>query len=1259
MRTKRNSFSALLACLLFSLTAAGSLNRGTVQGTVTDPEGAVVPSISVTVINSATGVSIPAITNSAGFYYAPELVPGPYRVKVAVAGFAATEVSNVQVKPNDVATVDLKLELRHTVQQVQVVATNPLVETTASNSGVALEQRYVENLPLLGRDIQGIVALIPGAIQSFGPPGSLEGFEGQYGGFPDPTHTIGSQISLNGGQAGANLWYLDGNLNAAQGMDNAVVNPSPDAVSEFQAVTNSFAPEYGRNAGGVFNVVLKSGGNAVHGDTYEYNRNSYFRARNPFAALDASGNQVSPRFVNRNQFGGTLGGPVYIPKLYNGKNRTFFFAAWDISMLHERVPGVYTVPTVKMRSGDFSEDPNIAQYGMYDPMSTKYDPNASSYYTRDQFTNPDGSMATSLPGDRIDHVAQWYVNQYPLPNYLDPREQNFSEGGCLNTCNNYISSAGSSQTTHSVSLKVDHVLSEKHRLFAEWLFNPTYYQNFKLPWSGATAPVGGFAGSNPYKVINQIAAIGLTSTLSPTLINEAHFNFSRQALIPSPNPDSLVNNAGVQEQLKGLNIPTIPLYAPVPQIGIGSYGQFGPTSWSNGLQATEGFTIIDNVTKVLAKHTLKAGFLYRGDATAYVGAFPVFFSAWGSLTSNPNGGAGGSGLAQFMLGAIDQYGYTGYFHSPYTTTHSWGFYWQDDWRVTRKLTVNAGLRYDIYKWPRERHDDASFFDFSAPNPDIPTRLGRITYLGTSDHAGGNLFPANRGDFAPRLNFAYVPFADKKTVVRGGIDVIYTNGTTQLFGQQNGGSQFPGLAQYQYWDTDATGQEGMAGTSMTPAFLLSHGAPSLPPLTDPKGENYQALGSEIQSPAKNQYDPMVALWNLQIQRELPGNFMLSVGYVGSKGTHLIGDEYRNFNYVHTADALRLRTQVWSWIPTPTDLESVYGDWMPMNKSLYRFPQYSSGVQDTLNGDGSTSYQGLQAKMEKRFSHGFNFLASYAWQKNIASQNLGGYFANPAYPSSSRGRASVVNGLSTGNSAQDPDNLRGDRALASDDIPHIFNVAWTYELPFGKGKPLAPSAHGLANAIIGGWKFAGDFNAQVGVPLWVTSVEGAGGGFISGRPNLVGNPNAGRGSKTRTQREDQYFNPAAFEPNFGMDPAIITAWTSGYWPDGSVVDYDTVDQLWKFGTAGLRIPSLRSPGFWGTDMALQKQFNISEQKYFEFRVESYNAMNHQNWAIPESDWCLPPLADGSVDAVHVTGCHYGRITNIQTDPRHWEFALKFVF
>jgi len=318
-------FGLLLFLLSSNAAHAQLLNRGTVEGIVSDPQGGVVPGVEVTVIAVDTNVAQTAKTNTSGYYRVADLVPGKYRAHFAATGFAPVDVTEIEVPAGEVIKINAQLRLGATRESIQVTAEVPLLETAASNFSTSLGTRTVQEVPLQGRDLQQLIYLMPGVNPVSGPPGSNFGFNGEFGSFPDPTHVLGSDLSVNGGQGGANAWYLDGNLNLTSLAENIAVDPSPDAVAEFQAITNAFAAEYSRTGGAVFNVVLKSGTNKVHGNIYEFVRNDATNARNPFTSIDSLGNIIKDRQLRFNNFGGTLRGPVYLPRLYNGKNRTFFF----------------------------------------------------------------------------------------------------------------------------------------------------------------------------------------------------------------------------------------------------------------------------------------------------------------------------------------------------------------------------------------------------------------------------------------------------------------------------------------------------------------------------------------------------------------------------------------------------------------------------------------------------------------------------------------------------------------------------------------------------------------------------------------------------------------------------------------------------------------------------------------------------------------------------------------------------------------------
>jgi hypothetical protein len=388
------------------------INRGVIEGTVTDPQGAVVPDVGVTVTNVDTAVAVPTKSNSSGYYRASDLVPGKYKVHFEITGFSSLDLTEIDVPAGKVTKVDAQLKVGETRQLVEVTAEIPLVETGASNFSTSLDTRTVTEVPLPGRDLTQLTFLIPGIANVGGPPGSNFGFNSEFGTFPDPTNALGSNIAVNGGQGGANAWYLDGNLNLSSFAENLAVNPSPDATQEFQAITDAFAAEYSRTGGAVFNVVLKSGTNAFHGNVYEFLRNDYTNARNPFTSIDEQGNLIKDRQLRYNNFGGTFGGPII-------KNKTFFFFSGDITRLHLSGNKVFTVPTARMRQGDFSEDADVLSHGIWDPYTT-VGPDANGLFQRQLFKNPDGSLATSIPSNRLDPTAMYFMNSFPMPNYNNP-----------------------------------------------------------------------------------------------------------------------------------------------------------------------------------------------------------------------------------------------------------------------------------------------------------------------------------------------------------------------------------------------------------------------------------------------------------------------------------------------------------------------------------------------------------------------------------------------------------------------------------------------------------------------------------------------------------------------------------------------------------------------------------------------------------------------------------------------------------------------
>jgi hypothetical protein len=1249
-------------CLLLGWASPlpAQLNRGVIEGIVTDPQGGVVPGVAVTITNVETSVSTSTKTNGAGYYHVPDLVPGKYRAHFVASGFSALDLEAIEVLAGQVLREDAQLKIGATSQRIEVTAGAQVVETAAANFSTTLQSTLIQSLPLAGHDLQQLVFLMPGVNVLSGPPGSNFGFNSEFGTFPDPTHVFGSDVSVNGGQGGANAWYLDGNLNLVGFAENVAVNPSPDAVSEFQTITNAFSAEYSRTGGAVFNVVLKSGTNAFHGSLYEYVRNSATNARNPFTSIDSSGNIIPQNQLRYNDFGGTLGGPVMIPHLYNGKNRTFFFFSSDTSILHLKGNNVFTVPTAQMRQGNFSEDPNVVQYGIWDPNSTA-GPDVNGLYQRTAFGtpvpgNPFGAngclntsvetgagqgvktcnFATQVPTSRLDPTAMFFIQSFPLPNHIDTTGScPLAASGGVTICNNFLGPVASSQDVDNFSIKIDHAWSDKSKYFGEWLYSPAKYDNFRVPWTGPTFPMDfvGFNSNYPVDLGNQNIGLGNTYTIRPTLVNEFRASFTRQFLTTHPEhpyPESISHQSEVQTELAPLGIPEDHFF-PTPNWQItstpgGGYIPFGPTAWVNMATMAEAYTILDNVTKVMGKHTLKTGFVYRLEHTAYESGYPTIFYFTGGLVQDPTSGLGASALTQFMLGAVANDGSsgTGVTSAPYERFRYWGFYGQDDFRITPNFTLNLGLRYDLYGLFRLRQTPASNFCLGCSNS-VTGLPGKLIYVGDPQWPGGgqDIAPPTYNNFAPRINFSWSPFADRKTVIRGGFDIFNSNALAGINAPGQGAANEPGWSVGYSWIASGNpSQCGPIGSGACVAFPLSDtttnkASLTTPPYTRvlPAQNRASLLGlTGIDPFVPPSHDPTVEMWNLEIERQLPGNIGLTVGYVGNHSTHLLGSD-NFYNYLHTKDILQYKTLLTTNVPitsvysgqTAAALQQVYAGTsalqlvngvpeMPLSVLLRSYPFYdalgSSGLYSFSDFQGKSIYHGMNLRVQKQASHGLQFIVAFTVSKLISSPFVGQtsrQTVDPIHYSKSgniggrAGEIAFAGGGGYGVTYQDRDNLKVDRSISAEDIPQMLNIASTYELPFGAGKALL-NRKGVLNGVLGGWRLSGNFNAESGTPLAITGpcdnlqIAEVDDGC---RVNVVGNPGFS-GSRSKAQRIADWINPAAFQPVFGSDQSF---WGNGYNPQDP--------RAWLFAQSGPLLPNFRAPGFWNLDASLGKDFHLGDQ------------------------------------------------------------------
>ena len=653
---------ALCAIAVVTLSAQ---QGGVILGSVTDSSGAAIANASVLITNAGTNTSSTLTTNGDGLYTSPSLIPGSYRVTVEHAGFKKTVRTGITLQIDQRAEVNIELELGAVGDSVQVTADVPLVNTEDATIGKVIENKRVQELPINGRSAFALVSLTPGVRQNAGPTQS---------GFVDRGTNL-SAFSINGGPSAFNYLLVDGMVAIQSYYPDLNANLAVDSVQEFKVQSGTMSSQYGFTAGGVINVATKSGTNALHGTVYEFFRNDALDARNTFSAIKPP--------LRYNQYGLALGGPLVIPKLYDGRNRTFFFGNWEQYNYSTSTNPITNVPTAAQRGGDFSQLLDVAgrQIPIYDPATTVANPSGSGF-VRQQFP---GNI---IPASRLDPVSKNVLAFYPLPNRTP--DNSFTNSA------NYLGSVGEQRKMQQYTVRGDHRFSDKDSFFARYTYFRQFFDNGNAsPWPDPAVRVR----NDTFETRNSV--VGETHTFAPTVLNDFHIGTARQYF-----PFAAYSFGGNYPQKLGL--PAIVPNLAFPSI---SNGLAGFSTGVIGLRGALTWQVTDTVTIVRGAHSFKVGAEYRllfgnnFQTSAPSGNF-TFAQA---LTGNPQGQPGtGSAFATFLLGAVS---------SSSVTTHigesekgySWSGYVQDDWRVNRRLTVNLGLRYDFQQPPYERNNGLTNF----------------------------------------------------------------------------------------------------------------------------------------------------------------------------------------------------------------------------------------------------------------------------------------------------------------------------------------------------------------------------------------------------------------------------------------------------------------------------------------------------------------------------------------------------------------------
>ena len=1061
-------------CTLLSLLPASAVaQNATVTGRITDSSGALLPGASIVVTNLETGIKTLVTSNEEGLYTAPLLPPGKYSLTVELSGFRPETRTGIVLDVQQIARIDLKLQLGGLAETVDVGA--PITEVQSSSIGHVIDNKRIIELPLNGRNPLELSRLTPGV--------TLLATS-----FLDTRNFNLTSVSINGGQGGSNAVLLDGGTATLPERNEYSVAPNVDAVQEFRVQTNALAAEFGMTGGGVINLVTKSGTNAFRGTLFEFYRDD---------ALDANGwtnnrNGIRKSPLNYNQFGGTIGGPVWLPDSmgplgYDGRNRSFFFFNYEGIRFDSATTALSRVPTELERRGDFRETFIRTSAGafvpvqLYDPSSTRANPGGAGF-VRDRLDVP------VIPGTRLDPVALRALQSYPLPN---------RPGEDLTGRDNFISTPGIVSDTNQYTGRVDHQFTASNRLFVR------YSQNDSV--NTGNAPIFSLDNiADPRSSLqtrhNKSITIGDTHAFSSRILNELRVSVSRQYLLSEP--------AGYNVDAPGqLGLPPIIPQTLYPRLNVADVQAIGSSSDQLSQRGLTVGQLTNSVSLVWGKHTMKSGIDFRVHQRNNTQPGPVSgqFEFTRALSGNPQDASGntGHGLATFLLGAVGG----GNINSALSRADGFRYFAafvQDDYRITPQLTLNLGLRYDVIAAPTDRFDRYSNFNPTAINS-VTGTSGVLEYAGVN--FGRQAYDTNYDNLGPRAGFAYDVAGDARTIVRGGYGIFYYH-----------------TAVFEYPDTQgfsvSTPFQSTQGTSF-PAFQLAAGPPQV---LQPSGNSLgplSFLGNNVTYFERERPTPTVQQWNLSVQRELPGSMLVEAAYAGSRGTHVIGFGYDlnqlDPQYLSLGLALddRVSNPFFGVIPPGTPLS---GSTIARSQALRPYPNYLT-INVANPPLGSTKYHSGQLKVERRFSHGLGFLSSYTYAKLLGDvgRNVIDFGTVGGAPQGSVG------------CGQDSKfDRRSCRSVEPQDVTHSFVLSTVYELPFGRG------SDSLLNQVIRGFQVNGILALRSGLPLVVRGASNR----AADRPNLVGDPSLPDDDRTL----QRWFNTAAFVApppfTYGTTPRTIS-------------------------------------------------------------------------------------------------------------------------
>ena len=982
----------LLWVAFFALAISAFGQTAQISGRIADASGAVVPGSQITLTNQANGLKRDTVANSEGVYTIPLLPPGNYQINVSKDGFKPIVQTGIVLNVEQVARLDFSLQTGAVTDTVTITSSGPVLERETSSIGQAIENKTIITLPLNGRNYTQLVALMPGAT-------------------PNQGSRATDGISLNGNRTLQNTFLIDGvdNNNYIFGVDTGstqALRPSVDAIQEFRVESANFSAEYGRAAGGIINISIKSGTNAFRGSAFEFLRNDKLDANDWFA--NRAGLKRPP--LRYNQFGGTVGGPVW-------RNHTFFFASYQGTRDKRSRTSTTTVPTVDMVKGNFGAV-NI------------YDPSLVVAGARTQFTN------NIIPDSRIDPVGRKLAALYPAPNLAG-------------TVNNYAATVPLKDFADQWDFRGDHSFSSKDTMLVRFSKQDRDISTGSL----FAAPGNGGAGFGEYPLIVPPKAWsivgGETHVFSNSLVNEFRLGYTKNS------SDQLTNAASALfDQIGFKGVPQFDGLVGLPQITVANFSALGDRTFTPAPKSAAILHITDNLPWTHGNHTFKFGgeLRFRKNITISTSSARGALNFNGQFTSKTPGTGSGSSLADLLLGYTNSATLSSVARGTYLDKY-YGVYGNDTWKVTPRLTLNLGLRYEIQTpiWEIDRR--ASNFDLEQGS----STYGTLVAAKDGDIRARSFVDLDKNNFSPRVGFAYQ--VNPKTTVRGSFGIFYGGLGYQATGN-SGSTNLP------YFVAITLASPTTAAVS---SLVLQNGFPTNF-LNPASAVNPAGFSISRNSPSSEVYQ-----WNLNVQREIWGQTVVSVAYVGSGSAKLRG--YLDAN-----------------APKPGA-----GAVNPRRP----FPTFGAIILSTPFAHAT--YHSMQAKAERRFSNGFSLLSSYTWSHVLDNS---------------------VDGEDTGNGAvnpQDPYNTRAEKASSAIDLRHRMVTSVIYDLPFGrKDKLLGNNA--VARAIVGGWQIGGIFVAQTGFGLTPTVSPNPSNSTTPARADQLRDGNLSGSGRT----VDRWYDTTAFAP-----------------------------------------------------------------------------------------------------------------------------------